>query len=233
MIKDTDYITVVHSNFLFDSDNKKFTGFVPADSSHPNYKADFENIILNHSESMMHESAFKDDNYREIIACFFIVNPDTRLISAYRNAPSDKKGVDPALGIWSCGYKGHVKSLDTDILDTAINESSIIDPILSTRYKDLSNGIQLMNGTIDINRAKLLGYINNDHNKLSQTNFTLVYGLCTDSTEIINPGANYNKNISLSELDNLIKLSKTDYWTRESFPALCIYLNNFESDSFE
>jgi predicted NUDIX family phosphoesterase len=228
MIKDTDIIAVTHSNLLFNGDDKNFLGFMSDVYSDSTYKANFRKLIIDNPESMTHESAFKDDNYREIIACFFIVNPDTRLISAYRNVASGKKGVDPSSGIWSCGYKFHVKSLDE-----AINEPSVTDPILITGYKDLSNEIQLMNGTININSAKLLGYINNDHNKLSQTNFTLIYGLCTDSTEIFNPEANYNQNLSLNELDRIIKLSKADYWTRESFPALCKYLNDFESDSRE
>jgi len=230
MIKDKDFITAVYSNFLFNNNPNPFKGFMSADRNDPEYVSDFENIILNHCEPMMHESAVKDDNYKEILACVFIVNPDTRRIAAYRNTVQSKKDIGSSISMWSCGYSGHVKSIGK-----AAKCISLKNPILETRCRDLSKEIIIPNGYLDFSNAKLLGYINNDFNEISKTHFVLVYGIITNASEIINRSAEYNEMITSDRLEKMIELSNnvgsdTDiyYYTKESFPSLYNFMQSFK-----
>jgi len=232
MIKDTDIITVIDSNVLFDNDNKTFKEFASADRNDSTYIADFENIILNKSRPMMHGIADRDITLKQILACVFIVDTNKGLISAYKTAASSKDSITASTGSWSCGYRNHIKSLKE-----ATDNPFVTDTIFHTRLEDLKKEILPKNGSLDIKNSWLLGYTNNNFHTYIQSHFTLIYALRTDANEIYKAeDAIYNKMITLDELADKIRLSdipasgtSVDIWTKQSFKSLVEYVKFFQS----
>jgi len=247
MIRKHDPTIVVSDNTLFEG-NTPFYGFSSAD------RIDYKSKILAKHDSMTHGEASHHPNLKQLAVCYFIVNPELDLISAFKISKDSKNcksigstGDELSSGEWSCSYGKHVEFIhSTDSITDSIGNSvinGIDDPLLYSRLVDLKKKIRMDGTFLD---AKLLGYIHGliSTDKPSETeiirrlHFTVVYTLITDAMKIENKTAYYSTMISPSDFGRKVDIYgrpgsciSVELITRQSYMALSrfmkdLYVNN-------
>lgn len=200
-------IIVVEKKVLF-GDNH-FKGFRLAN------EIDYLSRILKDFKWM--ERAVVEDNpkYKQPIAYSAIVNPTRKQVFIYQRASQDTRYQERRLqGKWSCGIGGHIEKSD-------IKPGNIIQ---ISALRELQEEVNIT-GPVKI---KMLGYINDDSDKVGKVHFGIFYIVETDS-EVIKPKDSEIENGRLRTFEELDKIYfSPDYtiegWSRIIFEPLKSYL---------
>src|SRR3989344_2036569 len=154
MSKFDKYVIVVEREKLFGENH--FEGFKPRS------EIDFESRILKNLKSMKRGDAEEAPSHKQPIGYTLIVNPHTRKVFAYQRAGNENSGEQRLWNKWSWGVGGHAESIDLTG-----------NPLRESMLREIEEEIDI-NGEI-MKEIKILGYINEEIDSVSQVHFGILY----------------------------------------------------------
>lgn len=205
MDKNEKQIMVVPRDVLFSG--KQFEGF----QNHG--EINYESVILENHLYLKRGLAEEDPGHKQPIAYCMIVNPELKKVFAFQRSSKDKHYHEKRLhGKWSWGVGGHIEKIDGD------------NPIHTSMLRELSEEIE-MNGSMN---PKVIGYINDESDPVSQVHFGVLYLIETDST-IIKPRDQEMAEGELRSMEELEKITSTEVveeWSKIALGPLKQYFDN-------
>jgi predicted NUDIX family phosphoesterase len=197
-------IMVVERSKLFE--NFSFQGF----KSHQD--SDYQSVILNHYQFMKRGIAEENPNYKQPTGYVIIVNPELKKVFAYQRSA---KGNEKRLwGKWSWGLGGHIEKFD-------VHNGN---PIHTSVLRELEEEIFLTGNFT----PKILGYINDDSNKVGEVHFGILYVVETNKSEITQQNAEIKVGnfMDLQELEQICNSdAEVEPWSRIALAPLKEYFN--------
>lgn len=200
----TDHLTmVVPRNLLLDEDY--FEGFRAAGG------VDYESRILKNFEYLPRADVEEDPRWKQPIAYALIVNPERKLVFAYRRSRRKEQYQEERLrGKWSWGVGGHIDKAD-------IRQGN---PIQASLAREISEEI----GEIRLDPPQVLGYINDDTDPVGRVHFGILYLLQTAAKEIqpVSPEISSGGLRPVGELLNLLHDPgvQVEKWSALALPPL-------------
>ncbi len=200
MSKNDKQIMVVRKDILLQD---YFEGFKQID------KTNYEELILNNFKYMTRGIAEEDSNFKQPIGYAIIINPKLKKVFAYQRSSKDANYKEKRLqGKYSWGVGGHIEKQD----------HTNGNPIHSSMLRELTEEVGI-NGK---NKLKVIGYINNDTDKVGKVHFGILYMLETDAAEI-NPKDKEMENGSLKtmeELEEICSKYQVEEWSKIALNVL-------------
>ncbi len=209
MGKDDSLIMIVRKQDLFQGN--LFQGF----SAH--HVQDYESRILQNYGFMTRKFAEDDPNYKQPIAYSMIVNPNTEQVFAFQRSQQYKNYPEKRLqGKWSWGVGGHIEKTD----------SKNANPIKDSMSREINEEVKIY-GKFD---PFVLGYINDDSNKVGEVHFGILYLIETDARKIQpkDPEIAEGRLRTIDELEKICASEefKVESWSRIALNPLRHYLKN-------
>ncbi|MEK6914583.1 MAG: NUDIX domain-containing protein [Nanoarchaeota archaeon] len=206
MSKDDQEILTVKRNLLFgDSGQNYFSGFLS------NSIIDFKTKILSNVEWNRRGDMEINPFYKQPIAYCLIVNPTLEKIFVYIRSNKNENYHEKRLhGKLSLGIGGHIEREDT----------STEDPIYESMLRELNEEVGI-SGNVN---ARILGYINDDNDKVGQVHFGILYLIETNAIDIKPKSSELSegKFISLNEIKEICSNPNIiiEGWSKISLVAL-------------
>jgi len=209
MGKNDNQIIVVEKNILFNENY--FNGF-------KNHKdLDYESVILSNLKNMRRGDAEEDPSHKQPIGYALIVNPKEKTAFAYQRSSKDHEYGEKRLqGKWSWGVGGHI--------DYSDNHHE--NPLLGSMLRELEEEIEIRGKVIGHN---ILGYINDDSNKVGKVHFGILYLIEVDGN--VNPKDSemaHGKLMDINELEEICSSSdcEVETWSEIALNPLKEYFNS-------
>ena len=203
--KENQIIYAVETKNLFPTESHYFQGF------HPHNETNFEKLILENLKEVKRGPAENDPTHKQPIAYTLIVNPKNKSVFLYKRDGHEKRIV----GNHSIGLGGHIEPVDS--IDG--------NPIRKSVHREvLGEEITLMGDVID---TKVLGYINDDSNKVGEVHFGVLYLIETNG-EVLPKDSEIKdgKLITLEELEEISKTGNLETWSEIALEPLKKYFSN-------
>lgn len=202
-------IMAVPTQILF-SLNNLFEGFQASEVYN------YERHILDHYTYMRRGTVEPDPSWKQPIPYAFVVNPQSKKVYAYQRS-SDKNAAHESRlhGKWSWGVGGHIEQAD------ALGKNPIH---VCLEREVLAEEVDISGKILDI---RLLGYINDHSDKVSEVHFGILYLIETDAETVSPKDAEMKqgKFMTLSELEEICSSPDcvVEAWSKVALESLKKY----------
>jgi len=171
--------------------------------------------IMKYPWWMEREAAENSTMYKQPIAYIVLLSCD-RKVFVYQRSKEDADCHEKRLqGKFSLGVGGHIKPIDKDSPDGVI---------LGSMRREVKEEIE---EEIDCENARLLGFINLDHD-VHAVHFGLLYVIQTNLSHLTpkDPEITTGEFRTILDLRNIIKENDVEEWSKVAFDPLCEFLQN-------
>jgi predicted NUDIX family phosphoesterase len=205
MSKEDQRILVVERDLLFGNDC--FQGFKACAG------IDYEGRILTNLKIMRRGDAENDPTHKQPIGYTIVANPSIGKVFAYQRSVKDKEYGEKRLqGKWSWGFGGHIEASER------YNEN----PISDSMFREVTQEELEIIGNIQ--KPKVIGYINDESNSVGTVHFGILYLIETDAQKV-NPKDPEIARVELMSVGELEKLCSTpsvevENWSRIALEPL-------------
>lgn len=204
MDKNEKIIMAINKELLFRNDY--FQGFKPAS------EVDFYSRLLQHNVPMKRGLAEESATHKHPIAYVLVISPSMKVFAYQRSTKGNESRLH---GKWSWGIGGHVDEEDM----------SSPDPIKTSLLRELKEEV----GLADLQDLKLIGYINDDADKVGKVHFGLLYVAQAKSEDVHFKDEEIKQGSlkPINDLEVICSNSDVEGWSRIAFEPLKANLQNF------